>query len=57
MFKVIGSDNLVYGNNLTRDEAVRVIEMKKKQGRNGNLAPVGGNATKASTLDYRIEEM
>jgi hypothetical protein len=56
MFKVIGSDNLAYDLVDTREEAARIIE-QKKLGRNAHGSPGGNNATKASTMSFRVDEV
>jgi len=57
MFKVTGSDGNVYGLVDTRAAAEAIVEMKKL-GRDGKkIALNGTNATKVSTLTFKLEEV
>lgn len=54
MHKVVGSDGQVYGLVDTREQALAIVDMKK-QGRDGKAIKSAQNATKASTMTFRVE--
>lgn len=56
MFKVTGSDGLVYGLVDTLAQANAIVEMKKV-GRDGKKITNPNQATKASTMTFSVSEV
>ena len=55
MFRVTGSDGMVYGLVTTREEADAIVHAKKHVGRDGKPIKNPVLATKSSTMSFTVE--